>query len=102
MPSTTARYNAVATGDGANMLGDSPQKTPSGRRASLNSSKRQKKPKGLLFYLFGTSIGQMFLLVIGGSLIVLGGAVALGTTRPDYATSDPPGEHDEEEPQTGF
>jgi hypothetical protein len=87
MPSAAARYNAVASAD---VLGVSPQK------------RRQKKPKGLLFCLFGTSIGQMFLLVIGGSLIVLGGAVALGTTRPDYATSDPPGEHDEEEPQTGF
>ena len=56
----------------------------------------KKKPKGPLFYLFGTSLGQILMLFVWGTMIVLGGSIALMTTRPDFATSMPPGKHDEE------
>ena len=83
MASTSARsYTSVATGEM-----DQPT-----RRSSL----RPKKPKGLLYYLFGTSCGQMLMLFVWGTIIVVGGALCLQTTRPDFATADPPGEHDEE------
>jgi len=38
----------------------------------------------------------MLMLFVWGTIIVVGGALCLQTTRPDFATADPPGEHDEE------
>ena len=63
--------------------------------AAANKSK-PKKPKGLLYFLFGTSCGQLMMLGVWGAIIVIGGALALATTRPKYATSHPPGLHDED------
>ena len=41
------------------------------------------------FFLFGTARGQLVFLMAVAVLIVVGGAMALMSTRPLYATTDP-------------
>ena len=66
------------------------------RRASYSLVPVKKKPKGLLYFLFGTSCGQLMMLGVWGGLIVISGAFTLMTTRPRHATADPPWNHDED------
>ena len=51
--------------------------------------KQKKSKKSWTFFLFGTARGQIVLLLAVAICIVVGGATALMSTKPLYATTDP-------------